>query len=148
MLHVLRTRFARRSAVTIHDLDLREAFPPRSGASLVLSALTLQFVPIEHRQRVVSRAYEALAPGGALLLVGKVLGSTAAMHEALGTLYHRTKAANGYTAEQIQRKALALDGVLVPVTADWNVQLLQAAGFRHVECYWRHLCFAAWIARK
>ncbi|MBT3288172.1 MAG: hypothetical protein HN380_12575 [Victivallales bacterium] len=25
-------------------------------------------------------------------------GSTAAMHEALGTLYHRTKAQNGYTA--------------------------------------------------
>ena len=70
------------------------------------------------------------------------------MLEALGTLYHRTKAANGYTAEQIQRKALALDGVLVPVTADWNVQLLQSVGFHHVECYWRHLCFADWITRK
>jgi tRNA (cmo5U34)-methyltransferase len=94
------------------------------------------------------RAYEALAPGGALLLVEKVLGSTAAMHEVLGTLYHRTKAANGYTAEQIQRKALALEGCLVPVTADWNVQFLQSAGFRHAECYWRHLCFAAWIASR
>ena len=109
--------------MVIHDLDLREAFPDVSGACLVLSVLTLQFVPIKHRQRVVSRAYKALAPGGALLLVEKVLGSTAAMHEALGTLYHRTKAQNGYTAEQIQRrldklgacgKALALEAFSSP----------------------------------
>jgi hypothetical protein len=45
-------------------------------------------------------------------------------------------------------RALALEGVLVPVTADWNVQLLQSVGFHHVECYWRHLCFADWITRK
>ena len=148
MLHVLRERFAGRADVAIHDLDLRDGFPAVSGASLVLSVLTLQFVPLECRQRVVQRAHDALAPGGALLLVEKILGTTADTHDLLGHHYHRHKAAHGYTREQIDRKRLALQGVLVPVTAAWNTHLLESAGFRHVECYWRHLNFAAWIAAK
>jgi len=34
------------------------------------------------------------------LFVERILSSPAAMLEALGTLYHRTKAWNGHTAEQ------------------------------------------------
>jgi DNA (cytosine-5)-methyltransferase 1 len=56
------------------------------------------------------------------------------------------KAEQGYTHEQIARKRLALEGVLVPVTARWNEELLTAAGFRSVECVWRALNFAAWVA--
>ena len=56
------------------------------------------------------------------------------------------KAANGYSQEEIERKRLALEGVQVPLTASWNEQTLRAAGFRHVEMYWRHLNFAAWLA--
>ena len=33
-------------------------------------------------------------------------------------------------------KGLAPEGVLVSITAEWDVQLLQAAGVRHVERYW------------
>jgi tRNA (cmo5U34)-methyltransferase len=36
----------------------------------------------------------------------------------------------------------------VPVTAAWNEDLLQQAGFRHVECFWRWLNFGGWIAVK
>ncbi len=42
----------------------------------------------------------------------------------------------------------ALEGVQVPVTAKWNEDLLRAAGFRNVECYWRWMNFAAWVAVK
>ncbi len=30
----------------------------------------------------------------------------------------------------------------------WNEEILQAAGFRVVECFWRCLNFAGWIAIK
>jgi len=50
-----------------------------------------------------------------------------------------------YTTEQIERKRLALEGVLVPVTARWNEDLLRDAGFRQVECFWRWLNFAGWV---
>ena len=58
------------------------------------------------------------------------------------------KRAAGYTEDQIQRKKLSLEGVLVPVTARWNEELLRMAGFRSVDCFWRWMNFAAWIAVK
>jgi tRNA (cmo5U34)-methyltransferase len=44
--------------------------------------------------------------------------------------------------------ALSLEGVLVPVTAAWNEYLLRSAGFSHVDCFWRWMNFAAWVAVK
>lgn len=60
----------------------------------------------------------------------------------------RMEETNGYTQEEIRRKRLALEGVLVPVTAKWNEELLHNAGFRQVDCFWRWMNFAGWIALK
>ena len=43
---------------------------------------------------------------------------------------------------------LSLEGVLVPVTARWNEELLREEGFTSVDCFWRHLNFAGWVAVK
>ena len=47
-------------------------------------------------------------PGGGVILVEKVLGSSAQFEELLTRRYYALKAMNGYTADQIQRKRLAL----------------------------------------
>ncbi len=131
----------------ILDLDLRDAYP-HIPASVTLAVLTLQFVPIEYRQRILSDAYENTVPGGAFLIVEKVLGSDAYADRILVETYLSRKGENGYTQEQITAKRRSLEGVLVPVTAEWNADLLTRAGFRHIDCYWRHLNFAAWIGVK
>ena len=143
-------RAAARSVIPeaeILNLDLRDAYP-HVPASVTLSVLTLQFVPIEYRQRIISDAYENTVPGGAFLIVEKVLGSDAYADRVFVETYLARKGENGYTPEQITAKRRSLEGVLVPVTADWNSDLLIRAGFRHVDCYWRHLNFAAWIGVK
>jgi tRNA (cmo5U34)-methyltransferase len=86
--------------------------------------------------------------GAALILVEKVLGATAEIDEQLVARYHGLKGANGYSPEQVERKRLSLEGVLVPVTAAWNEELLRASGFRHVDCFWRWSNFAGWLAMK
>lgn len=43
---------------------------------------------------------------------------------------------------------VTLEGILVPVTARWNEELLHEEGFRSVDCFWRHLNFAGWVAVK
>jgi len=53
-----------------------------------------------------------------------------------------------YTYEDVSRKKESLEGVLVPVTARWNEQMLEEAGFRHVDCFWRWMKFAGWVAVK
>lgn len=135
--------------VSIERIDLRHGFPkPTGGASLVLSVLTLQFVPIEHRQRVVRDAFKLLNPGGAMIVVEKVLGEGADLDRILVEIYHEMKRRNGYTAEDVIRKKTSLEGVLVPVTAKWNEDLLRRAGFAEVDCFWRWANFAAWVAVK
>lgn len=51
---------------------------------------------------------------------------------------------------ELVEHALALEGVLlVPVTARWNEDLLERAGFKAVDCFWRSLnYFAGWVAVK
>lgn len=88
---------------------------------------------------------KGLTLGGAIVLVEKVLGATADLDELMVRRYHEFKRSNGYDHEAIQRKALSLEGVLVPVTARWNEDLLRAAGYADIDCFWRWMNFAAWV---
>lgn len=150
MLQAARSRFSSEEPGKVHilNVDLRKKEFPPCVPSVVLSVLTLQFVPIEHRQQLVQQVFDHLLPGGAFIVVEKVLGASAALDEALVDEYLALKARNGYSQEEIDRKRAALEGVLVPVTAKWNEELLAQAGFRQVDCFWRWSNFAGWIAVK
>jgi len=116
--------------------------------SLILSVLTLQFTPIEHRQHILETVYESLQPGGAFILVEKVLGDDNFLDRVLVDTYYGMKGGNGYSPESIAAKRKSLEGVLVPVKAAWNEELLRKTGFKRVECFYRDLNFAGWLAIK
>ena len=78
----------------------------------------------------------------------KILGSSADIDATLVERYYDLKHSNGYTYDSIERKRLSLEGVLVPVTAEWNEDLLRSAGFEYVDCFWRWMNFAGWLAVK
>jgi tRNA (cmo5U34)-methyltransferase len=148
MLLAARQRFAgmiRAKVVDIRRLDLREEYP-NCPASVTLSVLTLQFTPIEYRQELVRRIFQHTLPGGAVILVEKILGATAELNALMVDAYYQLKEQNGYSKEDIDRKRHSLEGVLVPVTAAWNEDLLSGAGFRHIDCFWRWMNFAGWVA--
>jgi len=147
MVEVLTERFGNSPTVEIKKMDLREEYP-QVATCLSMSILTLQFVPIEHRQKIVRNIYKNLVPGGAFIIVEKVLGDVAELDELMVDIYYQMKRENGYPQDAIDRKRLSLEGVLVPVTARWNEDLLQRAGFQEVDCFWRWMNFAAWIAVK
>jgi tRNA (cmo5U34)-methyltransferase len=150
MLEAVRERFEPEIAagtMNVLDLDLRSAYP-EVRATLTLSVLTLQFVPIDHRHRVVQDVYDHTAPGGAFVLVEKLIGGSSLFNGLFAEIYRDHKRASGYSDEAIDRKRLSLEGVLVPVTADWNEDMLRRAGFAEIECFWRWANFAGWIAIK
>ena len=154
MLDAARARFdgfinprQTRGFVRIENLDLRTGYPV-AHALVTLAVLTLIFIPLEHRQRVLRNAYEQTAPGGALIVVEKVLGDTARLTEMFDSRYLRMKAEHGYSADEIERKRLSLEGVLVSLTAAANEEMIRRAGFEEVDCFWRWCSFAGWIARK
>jgi len=135
--------------VSIRGDDLRyEHSVFEVPSDVVLSVLTLMFIPIEYRTRVVDCIYRSLKPGGAFLLVEKTIQQDPLMDEVFNEQYYRFKADNGYTAEAIYRKKLSLEGVLVPLTQQWNEDTLRAAGFQHVQVFWRAANFCGLLAVK
>lgn len=150
MLEVCRKRFKNYEdlgIVKIENHDLRNGLKD-VNASLILSILTLQFTPIEYRHKIVKSIYNSLNKGGAFILVEKVLGNTYEIDDVLVSKYYQMKSDNLYTQEQIENKRKSLEGVLVPITANWNVELLREAGFTQIDCFWRDLNFAGFIAIK
>ena len=150
MLAVCRERFdklIKMGIVSIKNLDLRNTYP-KVNSSVTLCVLTLQFTPIEYRLNILNNIYQYLVPNGALILVEKVIGASALLDTSMVKIYYDLKRHNGYSNEQIERKRLSLEGVLVPVTARWNEEMLVMTGFRQVDCFWRWMNFAGWIAIK
>ena len=150
MLDAARARFQDLGGVvSIEKLDLRKSYPDVGVACITTAVLTLQFVPINYRQQIMRTVYDHTKPGGVFIVVEKILGNGANIDDLLVRLYHDFKEQNGgYTREAIDRKSASLEGVLVPVTAEMNEQMIRSAGFREVDCFWRWMNFAAWVAIK
>lgn len=134
-------------SVSIKNCDLRYHFP-KNDYDVITSILSVQFIPIEYRQTILQNVYDNLCPGGAFIFVEKVLGNTAELNRLFVKEYYDLKKKNGYSEEQIERKRLSLEGVLVPITSDWNKSLLQQAGFRQIDDFWRYMNFVGYIAIK
>lgn len=145
MLEAARARFRREPRVDVVDLDLRESYPD-AHASLTLAVLTVMFVPVEYRLRLLGEVFRSTVPGGAFVMVEKVLGSDPAADALLSHVYREHKLTTGYTADEIDRKRLALEGRLVPLVGAFNEEQLRRAGFATVECFWRSMNFAGWVA--
>lgn len=134
--------------IKIDYCDLRTDFP-EGFFDVVSAVLSVQFTPIEYRQHIIQNVYDHLAgKDGCFIMVEKVLGATDTLNRLFVENYYRMKSDNGYSQEQIERKRLSLEGVLVPVTNDWNVALLKQAGFRQVDVFWRWMNFVGYIAIK
>lgn len=147
MLEVAKERFKNNSSVFVNNNDLRLGLPI-NNIDLALSILTLQFTPIEYRQNILQDVYDKLNNGGCFIIVEKVLGNSAKIDNILVKEYYELKRENGYTQEQIANKRKSLEGVLVPLTANFNEHLLSQVGFKYVDCFYRHLNFCGWIAIK
>jgi len=131
--------------IDIRQMDLRSEYP-QAPACVTLSVLTLQFIPIEYRHRIVAKACRHTVSSGAFILVEKILGRSAATDAMFTTNYYRLKRHNGYSQSKIDTKRKSLEHVLCPLTAQWNETMLLEAGFQTVECFWRWMNFAGWIA--
>jgi tRNA (cmo5U34)-methyltransferase len=139
--------YIKSNVVEIREHDLRTGYPPVL-ASVTLAVLTIQFTPIEYRLRILSDIYEHTISSGAFIFIEKVLGASASLDRLMVSQYYDMKRHNGYTDDQIERKRLSLEGVLVPVTAKWNEELLRMSGWKEIDCFWRWMNFAGWVAIK
>lgn len=131
--------------VLLHDITRGL---PDCSPDLVLCVLTLQFIPIEHRQGIIREVNKVLNPGGAFIVVEKVLGRNAFIDDVLVGEYYKGKFDRGYSKEQVYSKRNALQFKMAPLPFDSDIQMLKDNGFGIVECFWRNLNFAAFLCIK
>lgn len=149
MLKSAREKYRWEENVEFKNVDLRELeFLPRKNCGAILSILTLQFIPIEYRQKIIQQVYDALDKKGIFIFVEKVMGDNYRTSQLYEKLYYESKSSNGYSNEEIRDKKLKLEGVLVPVTNNYNIDLLKQAGFAVYDIFWKHLNFIGYVAYK
>lgn len=132
--------------VTIRCEDLQQSVIEQ--ASVVTMNFTLQFVPPEQRTQVLSKIYDGLKPGGALLLSEKFRSADPSMNELLVDIHHEFKRANGYSELEIAQKRAAIENVMRVDTLEQHHQRLGEIGFSHSQVWFQCYNFAAMLAVK
>jgi tRNA (cmo5U34)-methyltransferase len=119
-----------------------------SNASLIIMNYTLQFLSPPRREAMVKKIFHALNPGGAFILIEKVIAESEEMDDLFVQSHHDFKHKKGYSKLEIAKKKEALDNVLIPLKLSENINLLKEAGFDKTEVFFKWLNFAGMIAVK
>lgn len=73
MVEACEKRFRADVNVTVRQGNIWEYLPFEQKSSLVLSVLSMQFMPTSYRPRMLKQIYDGLTDGGALIFVEKIL---------------------------------------------------------------------------
>jgi len=117
-------------------------------ADLIVAYYTIQFIRPAERQRLLTKLYDSLQWGGALIMFEKVRGPDARFQDILSRLYDDYKLEQGYSAEEIISKSRSLKGVLEPFSTQGNIDLFKRAGFVDIMTVMKNLCFEGFLAIK
>lgn len=134
--------------VTLITADL-SALPELPACDVVILNWTLQFVRPIDRERLLTTIFQALRPGGIVLLSEKILVNDPVLNRLYIDHYLQFKISqSGYTDVENQRKREALENVLIPYRLDENYELLERAGFERIGTYFQWFNFACLLAVK
>lgn len=117
-------------------------------SSVILMNFTLQFLAPHERQAMIQRIYDALLPGGVLILSEKFTHEDVIGNELLVDLHHQFKGDNGYSDLEISQKRTALEKVMLTDTMSTHASRLDSAGFAHIIPWFSCFNFMSLVAVK
>jgi tRNA (cmo5U34)-methyltransferase len=127
------------------ETDLNQNFSIKN-ASVVVMNYTLQFVAPDNRIPLLSNIRKGILQGGTLILIEKIKSENPVLDKSFIEFHHQFKRENGYSNLEISRKREALENVLIPWTIEENQNLIQKAGFKSVDLFFKWNNFAGFIA--
>jgi tRNA (cmo5U34)-methyltransferase len=117
-------------------------------SDLIIAYYTLQFLPLAERQKSLKKIYNALNPGGALILFEKTFSANAKLQDIFNTAYYDFKLKQGFNHQEIIEKTRSLKGILNPLTSAQNLSSLKKSGFSNIEIIMKYLSFEGYLAIK
>lgn len=124
-----------------------EEYPFKSASVFVIN-LTLQFLNPDVRTKLLQRVYDALLPGGILLLTEKVVHKDHHLSQLQQDWYYKFKKENGYSQLEISQKRDALENVLIPDTIEQHLSRLHQVGFQQIDVWLKWFNFASLVCIK
>lgn len=140
-------RFNFDSKLFFELVDLNESYSFESSSFGIFN-LVLQFLPLSVRISLLSSFYDALLPGGAIVLVEKINCANFNLDQHYIDMFYRYKQENNYSKQEILMKEKALSGVLNPLTVQDNMMMLKDVGFNTIESFFQWYNFIGIIAIK
>ena len=125
----------------INELQIKKA-------SLVILSLTLQFIPIKKRLKLIRKIYDSLLPGGAFILNEKIVDKRKTINKQLIEIHESFKRENGYSETEIARKRQAIEKVLLPESIEQHLKRLRDVGFKAPLVQMQCINFASFLAVK
>lgn len=119
-----------------------------NSASVIVMNFTLQFIDPSRREALMNRLYDALVPGGILILSEKIKLNHHAMDQAIIELHHDFKRENGYSDLEISQKRTALENVMILDEYNTHESRLLNAGFNAVSIWFQQFNFVSFFAIK
>lgn len=118
------------------------------NASIAVLCLTLQFVRPINREKLLKAIYDGMAPGGAVIVIEKILAEDSTFNRDFIKYYYDMKRRNHYSEMEISQKREALENVLIPYKLSENIIMLREAGFTQCEVFFKWYNFSGFIAKK
>lgn len=113
MVDVLKRRFENHHNVSITQADIR--YDSAQPAQVYVLFLTMMFIPVHERQRVLNALRENLYKGGVLIVVDKVCDHQGYFSTVLKRLTMQFKLQQGAKPEDVLTKEMSLAGVQIPI---------------------------------
>ncbi|TNF99702.1 MAG: carboxy-S-adenosyl-L-methionine synthase CmoA, partial [Gammaproteobacteria bacterium] len=149
MMNVCKTNLSKRENDIPIELIVSDILDIEiTNASVVVMNYTLQFIPVDDRNALLSKICKGIKKGGVLLLSEKLAFDNPFEQQALTELHEAFKRANGYSELEISQKRSALENFLVPETLDQHMDRLYQAGFSQVSPWFRYINFVSLLAWK
>ena len=136
----------KKTPIELQCADIRDV--NIENASIVVLNFTLQFLPVEDREKLLAKIYTGLLPGGALIISEKLAFDDSRQHELQIDLHHEFKKSQGYSDLEVSQKRTALENVLIPENFATHQKRLEFVGFSSAELWFQYFNFASFIALK
>lgn len=138
--------FSKQESIHFQQADITDMDYPGAGAFIL--NYTLQFIRPLQRETFIRTLFNALRPGGVLILSEKIISHDRRLNREYIDIYYQFKKSRGYSELEIAKKREALENVLIPFSIEENTALLKKTGFTSVAPFFQWFNFASFVAVK
>lgn len=126
---------------TIENIDME-------ACDFIASYYCLQFIPLTKRIMAYEKLYDALIPGGALILFEKEVIDDSKINEMIESCYLKFKLSRGFSVDEIIAKKFSLEGMMRPCTERENRKILAEVGFKQIATIMKYGEFHGYLCIK